>query len=186
MEETKMKLANPGPLGLLGFGMTTILLNLANSGIIGLSIMIVAMGFALGGLAQIIAGIFEMRQGNTFGGTAFTAYGLFWWSLDIILLNPGDKADPADGKAMGFYLLLWCIFTLFMYIGTLKHNRATQVVFLSLTILFLGLALANFTGIGVIDKISGVIGIFCGASAVYNAMGQVLKGEYGKEILPLG
>ena len=86
--ELKAKVANPGPLGLLGFGMTTVLLNLHNAGLLPLSIVIVAMGIALGGLAQIIAGIRELCQGNTFAGTAFTAYGLFWWSLVLIWVNP--------------------------------------------------------------------------------------------------
>ena len=185
MENTKVKLANPAPLGLLGFGMTTILLNIHNAGVIELSAMIVAMGFAMGGLAQIIAGIFELRQGNTFGGTAFSAYGLFWWSLIFIWLNPGDKVGAADAKSMGFYLLLWGIFTLFMFFGTLKHSRALQAVFLLLTILFFGLAAGDFTGIHGIITVSGVIGIFCGASAVYTALAQVLKGEYGREIMPL-
>lgn len=81
--------SNPGPLGLLGFGMTTILLNLHNAGVIELSAVIAAMGFAMGGTAQIIAGILEFRNGNTFGGTAFTAYGFFWWSLVFIWSNPG-------------------------------------------------------------------------------------------------
>ena len=88
MSEVKAKVANPGPLGLLGFGMTTVLLNLHNAGLLPLSIAIVAMGIALGGLAQIIAGIRELCQGNTFAGTAFTAYGLFWWSLVLIWVNP--------------------------------------------------------------------------------------------------
>ena len=184
--ETNAKPANPAPLGLLGFGMTTILLNLHNAQIIELSVVICAMGFALGGLAQIIAGIFEFRCGNTFGGTAFTAYGCFWWSLIFIWLNPLEVMDEADEMSMAFYLLLWGIFTLFMYIGTLRHSRATQIVFLTLAILFFGLAANNFLGIELIGQVSGYIGIVCGASAVYNAMGQVLKGEYGREILPLG
>ncbi len=186
MEDVKTKLANPGPLGLLGFGMTTVLLNLHNANIIPLSVVIVSMGFALGGLAQIIAGIFELKQGNTFAGTAFTAYGCFWWSLIFIWLNPGDKVAASDTKSMGFYLLLWGIFTLFMYIGTLKHNRATQFVFLSLTVLFFGLAAGDFTEISAITTASGIVGIICGASAIYNAVGQVLKEEFGREILPLG
>ena len=85
--EMNQKVANPAPLGLLGFGMTTVLLNLHNAELLPLSIAIVAMGIALGGLAQIIAGVRELCQGNTFGGTAFTAYGLFWWSLVLIWLN---------------------------------------------------------------------------------------------------
>ena len=183
--ETK-KMANPGPLGLLGFGMTTVLLNLHNAGLLPLSIVIVAMGIALGGLAQIIAGIRELCQGNTFGGTAFTAYGLFWWSLVLIWINPFEGIEAASSVALGYYLLLWGIFTLFMFIGTFKHNRATQVVFGSLTILFLLLAIGDFSGIHVIHTIAGIVGIFCGLSAIYSAMGQILNAEFGKTVLPLG
>ena len=185
-ERKETVLANPGPLGLLGFGMTTTLLNLHNSGIIPLSIVIVGMGIALGGLAQILAGIREMRQGNTFAGTAFTAYGLFWWSLVLIWVDPFEGVAAADTFSMGCYLLLWGVFTLFMFIGTLKHNRATQVVFGSLTILFMLLALGDFTGNHTITMIAGFEGIFCGLSAIYNAMGQILNAEYGKSVLPLG
>ena len=178
-------IANPGPLGLLGFGMTTILLNLHNAEIIPLSVVIVAMGFALGGLAQIIAGIFEFKAGNTFGATAFTAYGCFWWSLIFIWINPFG-AVAADKLSMGFYLLLWCIFTFMMFIGTLKHNRITQVVFLSLALLFLMLALGDFTHNELITRIAGYIGIFCGGSAIYSAVGQVVNNEFGKTVIPLG
>ena len=184
--EMTTKLANPGPLGLLGFGMTTILLNLHNAGLLPQSIMIVAMGIAMGGLAQIIAGIRELCQGNTFAGTAFTAYGLFWWSLVIIWVNPFPGIEAADKTSLAFYLLLWGIFTLFMFIGTLKHNKATQVVFGSLTILFMLLALGDFTGNHTITIIAGFEGIFCGLSAIYSAMGQIINAEFGKEIIPLG
>ena len=183
--EIKTKVANPGPLGLLGFGMTTVLLNLHNAELLPLSIVIVALGIALGGLAQIIAGIRELCQGNTFGGTAFTAYGLFWWSLVLIWINPFKGVEAASKVAMGYYLLLWGIFTLFMFIGTLKHNKATQVVFGSLTVLFFLLAAGDFTGIHAITIVAGVVGIFCGLSAIYSAMGQILNAEFGKTILPL-
>ena len=183
--ELKTKIANPGPLGLLGFGMTTVLLNLHNANLLPLSIAIVAMGIALGGLAQIIAGIRELCQGNTFAGTAFTAYGLFWWSLVLIWVNP-FPVNSADKISMGYYLLLWGIFTAFMFVGTLKHNKATQVVFGSLTVLFVLLALGDFTGNHTITIIAGFEGIFCGLSAIYNAMGQILNAEYGKTIIPLG
>ena len=186
--EIKNKVANPGPLGLLGFGMTTVLLNLHNAGLLPLSIAIVAMGIALGGLAQIIAGIRELKQGNTFAGTAFTAYGLFWWSLVLIWVNPyaGVGIEPASKVAMGYYLLLWGIFTGFMFIGTLKHNRATQVVFGSLTVLFMLLAAGDFLGNHTITMIAGFEGIFCGLSAIYSAVGQIVNEEFGKKILPLG
>ena len=188
MSATAIKTANPGPLGLLGFGMTTVLLNLHNAGFLPLSIMIVAMGIALGGLAQIIAGVQELKQGNTFGGTAFTAYGLFWWSLVLIWVNPFADAgiEAASKVAMGWYLLLWGVFTGFMFIGTLKHNRITQIVFGSLTVLFVLLALGDFTGNHTITMIAGFEGIFCGLSAIYSAVGQIVNGEFGKTILPLG
>jgi succinate-acetate transporter protein len=168
--------------------MTTVLLNLHNAGFLPLSIVIVAMGVALGGLAQIIAGIRELKQGNTFAGTAFTAYGLFWWSLVLIWVNPFAAAgiEAASKVALGWYLLLWGVFTGFMFIGTLTHNRATQVVFGSLTILFILLALGDFTGNHTITTVAGFEGIFCGLSAIYSAMGQIVNGEHGKTILPLG
>lgn len=183
--ENKSMIANPAPLGLLGFGMTTCLLNLHNAGIIPLSIVIVAMGFALGGAAQIIAGIMEFHKNNTFGATAFTAYGFFWWSLILIWINPFEAITGKDDMSMGFYLLFWGIFTFFMFIGTLKHNRITQIVFGSLAVLFFLLAAANFTGSHTIHTIAGWVGIFCGLSAIYNAMGQILNNEFGKTIFPL-
>ena len=188
MSATATKTANPGPLGLLGFGMTTVLLNLHNAGFLPLSIVIVAMGIALGGLAQIIAGIRELKQGNTFAGTAFTAYGLFWWSLVLIWVNPFAAVgiEAASKVALGWYLLLWGIFTGFMFIGTLTHNRITQIVFGSLTVLFLLLALGDFTGNHTITTIAGFEGILCGLSAIYSAVGQIVNGEHGKTILPLG
>ena len=186
MSATTTKIANPGPLGLLGFGMTTVLLNLHNAGLLPLSIAIVAMGIALGGLAQIIAGIRELCQGNTFAGTAFTAYGLFWWSLVLIWVNPFKGIASADKIAMGYYLLLWGIFTGFMFVGTLKHDRATQVVFGSLTVLFVLLALGDFTGNHTITMIAGIEGIFCGLSAIYSAVARIVNGEFGKTVMPVG
>ncbi len=186
MSLEEKKVANPGPLGLLGFGMTTILLNIHNAGITELSIVIVAMGFALGGAAQIIAGVLEFKNGNTFAGTAFVAYGFFWWSLIMIWGNPfaGSVAD-ADPVSMGFYLLLWGVFSLFMFVGTLKHNRATQVVFLSLTILFFLLSIGDFSGSELLIRIAGCVGIFCGASAVYNSVGQIINAEFGRPVFKL-
>jgi len=177
------KTANPAPLGLMGFGMTTVLLNLHNAGIIELSIMIVAMGIALGGLAQIIAGVLEFTGGNTFGGTAFTAYGCFWWSLVIIWTLPAS--NPVDEVSMGFYLLIWAVFTGGMFIGSLKHNNATKMVFGSLTILFLLLALGDFTGSATIKMIAGFEGLVCGLSAIYSALGQIINNEFGKTVVKL-
>jgi len=181
-EETKK--ANAGPLGLLGFGLTTVLLNIHNVGAFELNIMIAAMGFAVGGLAQIIAGTIEFRNGNTFGGTAFTAYGLFWWSLVLIWWNP-LALEAVNHVALGCYLLAWGVFTAFMFIGALKHNNITKIVFGSLTLLFVMLAIGDFAQSSVIGTIAGAIGIFCGLSAFYSAMGQIINNEYGKRIFPL-
>ncbi|KAF0225273.1 MAG: hypothetical protein FD133_649 [Erysipelotrichaceae bacterium] len=181
---TLQKTANPGPLGLLGFGMTTILLNVHNAGLIPLSIMIIGMGVALGGLAQLIAGILEMKQGNTFAGTAFIAYGCFWWSL-VIIWTMAPVGMAADKIAMGYYLSIWGLFTAFMFIGTLTHNMMTRVVFGSLTVLFALLAIGDFTGNPTITFVAGLVGIFCGFSAFYSAVGQIVNGEHQKEIFPL-
>lgn len=186
VNENKMPaIANPAPLGLFGFGVTTVLLNLHNADIIPLSIVIVAMGFALGGAAQIIAGIMEFKNRNVFGATAFTAYGFFWWSLILIWFNPFPNIAAADDYSMGFYLLLWAIFTLMMYVGTLTHNRSLQIVFLTLTILFILLSIADFTGIHAIQVAGGWVGIVCGLTAIYTGLAQVINHEHGKPMLPL-
>jgi len=138
--------ANPAPLGLLGFGMTTVLLNLHNAGLFPLGSMIVGMGLFCGGLAQIFAGIMEWKKGNTFGTTAFTMYGIFWWSLVALWTLPKiGWADASTVPAISWYLFLWGIFTLVMFFGTLKANRALQFVFMSLAILFFLLALGDAT-----------------------------------------
>ena len=184
-DRTAPAIANPAPLGLLGFGLTTLLLNLHNAGFIQLSIVIVAMGFALGGAAQIIAGIMEFYKNNTFGATAFTAYGFFWWSLILIWMNPFEGIAPADLTSMGWYLLLWGVFTLLMFVGTLKLNRGLQVVFLSLSALFFLLAAGDFTANTAITRIGGLVGVFCGASAIYCSLAQVINEVYGKTVMPV-
>ncbi len=181
--------ANPAPLGLMGFGMTTILLNLHNAGLFGIGAMILAMGIFYGGIAQIIAGIMEFKQGNTFGTTAFTSYGLFWLSLVALIVLPQISwlgiSAPSD-TAMGSYLLCWGVFTLFMFFGTLKANKALQFVFASLALLFFLLAAKDFTGNALIGTIAGYEGIICGASAFYLAMAEVLNAQLGKTVLPIG
>ena len=110
--------ANPAPLGLLGFGMTTILLNLHNAGLFPLSTMIMGMGVFVGGLAQVIAGIMEFRKNNTFGMTAFCAYGFFWLSLVAVWTFPNlGIADASSATSMGFYLVLWGLFTAGMFLA---------------------------------------------------------------------
>ncbi|MCL2504461.1 MAG: acetate uptake transporter [Coriobacteriia bacterium] len=178
------KVANPAPLGLLGFGLTTVLLNIHNAGLMEFNVMILAMGLCYGGTAQIIAGIMEFRNKNVFGATAFTSYGLFWLSLCTIWINPFGSA-AANGQAMGWHLLMWGIFTLFMFIGSLKHNRVTQFVFFSLTLLFFLLACGDFIGSKTTITIAGIVGIVCGLSAAYSAFAQILNNEFGKTMLPL-
>lgn len=179
--------ANPAPLGLLGFGMTTVLLNIHNAGFIPLCSMIVAMGIFYGGLAQVIAGIMEWKKNNTFGATAFTSYGLFWLSLATLLTMPKlGWADVSDCSAMAVYLFMWGLFTFAMFIGTLRISRALQFVFASLALLFLLLAIGDATGSATITAIAGYEGIVCGFSAIYTAMAQVLNELYGRVVLPLG
>jgi uncharacterized protein len=179
--------ANPAPLGLLGFGMTTVLLNLHNAGFFGMSTMILGMGVWYGGIAQIIAGIMEWKKGNTFGMVAFTSYGLFWISLVAMTVMPKIVGiDGPDPTARGAYLFMWGLFTLVMFIGTLKLNRALQVVFGSLVILFFLLAFGIGTENESIVHIAGFEGIICGLSAMYAGLAQVLNEVHGKTVWPLG
>lgn len=179
--------ANPAPLGLCAFGLTTVLLNFHNAGFYEMNGMILAMGIFYGGIAQVIAGILESKKNNTFGTTAFTSYGFFWLSLVGLIIMPKlGLADAATKPAMAVYLAMWGIFTVFLFIGALKHNFATQFVFGTLAVLFFLLALGDATGNETITQIAGLEGIICGASAIYTGMAQVLNNEYGKVVLPLG
>jgi uncharacterized protein len=181
--------ANPAPLGLMGFGMTTVLLNLHNAGFYSLGSMILGMGIFYGGIAQIIAGYMEWKKNNTFGMVAFLSYGLFWLSLVFMLVAPSStqaKIPEETLKGEIAYFIMWGIFTFVMFIGTLKITRALQVVFFSLAVLFFMLAITKATGNPTMGKITGIEGIFCGCSAIYTAMAQVLNEVHGKVILPLG
>lgn len=189
------KLANPAPLGLLGFGMTTVLLNLHNAGLFGLNSMILAMGLAYGGLAQIIAGIMEYRKGNTFGTVAFTSYGLFWWSLVMLLAFPKisfwqtgslSPLQATSETATAAYFFMWGLFTFVMFFGTLRANRALQFVFMSLAILFFLLTIRDAFKIGgLYGQFVGFEGIICGFSAIYLALAEVLNEAHGKTVLPI-
>jgi len=183
MKET----ANPAPLGLMGFGMTTILLNLHNAGLYPLGSMVLAMGMFYGGVAQVIAGVLEFKKGNTFGLTAFTSYGMFWLSLvTLIILPKTGLAEATPPGFMGWYLAMWGVFTFFMFFGTLKGPRALQVVFGSLTILFGLLTARDWTKSTAIGTVAGWEGLFCGASAVYLAMAELLNEQFGRTVLPIG
>jgi succinate-acetate transporter protein len=181
--------ANPAPLGLMGFGMTTILLNLHNAGFFPLDSMILSMGIFYGGVAQVIAGSMEWKKGNTFAATAFTSYGMFWLSLVALVVLPKAGlgiAAPGKELAMPAYLVMWGIFTAVLFIGTLRLNRALQVVFGTLTVLFFLLAIGDGTGNEAITKFAGWEGLLCGGSAVYTGLAQVLNEVYGKTVWPLG
>jgi len=179
---------NPAPLGLLAFGMTTVLLNLHNIGLYELNSMVLAMGIFYGGLAQVIAGVMEWKKNNTFGTTAFTSYGMFWLTLvGLVLLPKTGAIGGPDDYAMAAYLACWGVFTGVMFIGTLRLNRALQFVFLSLTILFFLLAYGEVGGVGAgFRYFTGYEGVVCGLSAMYAGLAQVLNELSRRTVLPLG
>jgi succinate-acetate transporter protein len=180
-------IANPAPLGLCAFGMTTVLLNIHNAGFFENNSMILAMGLFYGGLAQVIAGIIEARKNNAFGLTAFTSYGFFWLSLVGLIVMPklGWIAAPSE-SAMVAYLAIWGVFTFLLFFGTLRLNRALQFVFASLTILFFLLAAGDSTGNPSLKHFAGYEGIVCGASAIYAGIATLLNEVFGRSVLPVG
>lgn len=179
--------ANPAPLGLCAFGLTTVLLNLANAGIYPLDSMILGMGIFYGGLAQVLAGVMEWKKGNTFGTTAFTSYGFFWLSFAGILILPQLTLAAAPTPiALAAYLFVWGGFTAVLFIATLRLNRALQAVFLTLAVLFFLLAIGDITGSAFIKTVAGLEGIVCGLIAIYAGLAQLLNEVYGRTIAPIG
>ncbi|MFT8467033.1 acetate uptake transporter [Acetobacter syzygii] len=179
--------ANPAPLGLMGFGMTTILLNLHNAGFVPMGSAILAMGLLFGGIAQIIAGILEYGAGNTFGMTAFISYGAFWLTLVALIAMPHTGIVAASSpELVGSYLLLWGLFTFVLFLGTLRATRAHQVIFGTLVILFVLLGLADLLAQPGLTVLAGYEGLVCGLSAVYLAAAEILEIQFKRSVLPVG
>ncbi|SFS17387.1 hypothetical protein SAMN05421771_3138 [Granulicella pectinivorans] len=184
---TLPKIANPGPLGLLGFGLTTCVLSSVNAGLLPpeAGVVVVPLAFAYGGIAQIIAGILEFKVGNTFGMVAFTSYGLFWWWFALLKWTIGAgwlKAPPASAVAVT--LLMWGVLTFLLWIVTFRLNKAVFSVFLLLWIAFFLLAAGDFgyaTG-----KLGGYVGLLTGIDAMAVAFIEVLNAVAGRVVLPLG
>lgn len=191
MSDTQTKpLANPGPLGLVGFGLTTVLLSLINAHILpsGGEDVVIPLALAYGGLIQLIAGLLEFRTGNTFGMVAFLSYGAFWWWFAILLLFAGNGLLDLStaGPTIGVALLLWGVFTFYMWIATFRLNRALWLVFLTLWITFVLLGIGDAFGAASIGIIGGYAGIICGGLAMYTSFAEVTNATFGEVVVPVG
>jgi uncharacterized protein len=181
--------ANPAPLGLAGFGLTTVVLSCTNAKLLPPETIngVVPLAFAYGGAAQIIAGILEFVNGNTFGTVAFTSYGLFWWWYALLLWTMGAgwiKAPAAS--SIGFVLFMWGVFTFYMWISTFRTNLALWLVFLTLWITFLLLAFGELGWGSGWSLSGGYLGILCGSLALYLSFAEVTNGTFGRAVVPIG
>lgn len=181
------KTANAAPLGFTGLGLAAVLLSLSYIGIYPVESMIVSMAIFLGGFAQVFAGIMCWKKGDVFAGTAFSAFGLFWFSLAGLLIMPAiGWAEASSGTAMAAYLFIWGVYTFVMLIVTMKIGvRALQFVFVTLFTLFILLAVVNATGSTGLLVIAGYVGLVMGLGALYTALGMVMNEIHGKTIIPL-
>lgn len=183
---TTQQTSNPAPLGLYGFGMTTVLLNIHNAGLYKLDAMVLAMGIFVGGIAQLLAGMLESKKNNTFGLTAFVLYGSFWLTLvAMILIQKTTLIEKVSPAAMTCFLSVWGLITLFFLIGSTRVSKGLTVVFALLFLLFGLLALAESSGSTFIKVVAGYEGIICGLSAIYLAAATLLN-EMGFSFFPIG
>jgi len=181
------KLANPAPLGLAGFGITTLLLNVVNAEIISKDAigMVLPVGLFYGGLAQFMAGMWEAKKNNTFGFTAFSSYGAFWMAfavMEILMIN--GALEPVSHEGLTVFLVAWGIFTTYMFIGTIKISVALMVVFAGLAILFYLLAWGQHNAD--VHKFAGYEGLFTAGAALYASAAGVINETWGRNLLPLG
>jgi succinate-acetate transporter protein len=184
---TASSMANPAPLGLAGFALTTMVLSAVNAKLIGGSSVqiVLALALAYGGLAQLLAGMWEFRSGNTFGATAFTSYAAFWLSYAVFVwLFAGNLKAPDASGAVGTYLLAWGFFTFYMWIATLKLARSLMIVFLLLWITFVVLALGEYQSNSTITQFGGYIGILTAIAAWYASARTIINDAWGREVLP--
>jgi succinate-acetate transporter protein len=186
--KTFPKIANPAPLGLAGFGLTTVVLSCINAGLLPpeATPAVVPLAFAFGGVAQIIAGILEFVNGNTFGTVAFTSYGLFWWWYAFLVWTIGAGwIKPPAAIGVVVTLLMWGVFTLYMWIATFRSNKAIWTVFLLLWITFFLLAAGDYRWVA-IKHLGGWVGLLTGLAALYVSFAEVTNGAFGRDVLPLG
>jgi len=184
--------ANPAPLGLAGFGLTTVVLSLINAGLLtgdgpALVAAVVPLAFAFGGVGQIIAGVLEYKNGNTFGTVAFTSYGLFWWWYAFLLWTAGAGWIKAPaGNAVGITLFMWGVFTLYMWVATFRLNFCLWTIFLLLWLTFFALAGGDL-GLGAAwHTAGGYLGLLTGIDALYLSFAEVTNATVRKVWLPVG
>jgi uncharacterized protein len=178
--------ANPAPLGLCAFGMTTILLSLHNAGITSLSSPILAMAIFYGGIIQVIVGLMEWKKNNSFGMLTFGSFGCFWISFAAILILPAlGLAKGPQPVELAAFLAIWGIFALGLFICTLKMHRLLQVTLAVVVLLVILLVAAQLTGSSMVLNLGGAVGIIAGALALYMGMGQVINEIYGSRVLPV-
>lgn len=182
--------ANPAALGLICFGLTTVMLSLVNAGLVpsgGLQVVL-PLAFIYGGLMQIVAGVLEAKAGNTFGMTAFISYGAFWVWFALLLWLGGMKSLDLSGVGNGINvaLILWGFFTLYMWVGTFKLNWALWWIFLTLWVTYFLLGIGGLTGIKSLSLGGGWLGVLCGVIAMYTSFAIVTNSTFKRTVLPLG
>jgi uncharacterized protein len=180
-------IANPAPLGLAAFALTTFVLSMFNAGLLGAGGEPIVFGLALayGGLAQLLAGMWEFRTGNTFGATAFVSYGAFWLSFWAFVEFFESKVPAADaGHAVGLYLIAWGIFTTYMIVASLRTTMAIAVVFILLAITFILLGIGNAGGHSGIIKAGGWVGLATAVAAWYASFAEVTNATFGRSVFP--
>jgi uncharacterized protein len=183
----KDRTANPTPLGFTGLGLSAVLLSLSYIGLYPVDSMIVSMAIFLGGFAQVFAGIMAWKKGSVFGGTAFCAFGLFWFSLAGLILMPAlGLIEGPEPIALAAYLFLWGVYTFVMLLATLKlGSKAIIFIFVTLFLLFILLAIVNATGNTALLVIAGYVGLIMGLAALYTGLGEVLNDAYGRTVVPI-
>ena len=182
-------IGDPAALGLAGFGLTTFMLSVVNGHVLNAGVEPAVFGMALmtGGLAQLLAGMWEFRNGNTFGATAFTAFGAFWLSFWALIQFYASTIPPAQaGHAVGLFLFTWFIFTAYMFIPSFGVSRVVNVVFGLLTLTFLFLAIGNYGDHTTWTKIGGWLGILTAIAALYGSCAVVTNATFGRAVLPVG
>jgi uncharacterized protein len=183
-------IADPGPLGLAGFAMTTFVLSCFNAGFFGskspLEAVVLPLALFYGGLAQLLAGMWEVRKANTFGAVAFTSYGAFWLSFAAYVKFVAPGLGAGAGSATGLYLLGWTIFTGYMTVASLGVSRAVAAVFVALFLTFLLLTVGAFLGSAGISVIGGYLGLVTAVLAWYASFAGVINATWKRTVLPVG